>query len=207
MPFRSRHQIQPLAQFSKGLGKGEWQDASQSGVARMAISPRTLFATLWCTDTTQPRKTVLMSASFEKTKEWREQVIALKDEVIARKETGLAHDPTTLIKLFSIVWRVRAICDYNKESPSADLDIIAQDLQYKRPWFDHLAHIGEWIILDRQTQKLPHMEYHDFWLGDRNIPVQIFENIHDAGIDFDVCHTFAILLEENGLEALDDDTP
>ena len=173
----------------------------------MAISPRTLFATLWRTNTTQPRKTVLMGVSFEKTKEWREQVIALKDEVIARKETGLAHDPATCIKLFSIAWRVRAICDYNNESPSADLDIIAQDLQYQRPWFDHLAHIGEWIMLDRQTQKLPHMEYHDFWLGDKNIPVQIFENIHDAGVDIDLLHAFAIILEENGLEELDDDTP
>jgi len=165
----------------------------------MAISPRTLFTTLWCTDTTQPRKTVLMGASLEKIEEWREQIIAFKDEVIARRETGLEHDPTTCVRLFSIEWRVKAICHYNKESDSADLDIIAQDLQYPRRKFDYLCEIGEWIMLDRQTQKLPHMEYHDFWLGYENVPIQRWENQANDEVD----NTFAILLEQSGLE----DTP
>jgi hypothetical protein len=140
-----------------------------------------------------------MGISLEKVEKWREEIITIKGEIMARKEMGLEHDPTTCIKLFSVQWRVKAICYYNKESDSAYLDVVAQDLQYTRRKFDYLAHIGEWIMLDRDTQKLPLMEYCDFWTGEKNVPILYLENMPDNDVDY----AFALLLEENGLDDID----
>jgi hypothetical protein len=139
-----------------------------------------------------------MGISSEKVEKWRDEIIAIKSEITARKEMGLEHDPTTCVKLFSVEWRVKAICHYNKESDSAYLDVVAQDLQYTRRKFDYLCEIGEWIILDRDTQKLPLMEYCDFWTGEKNVP-----HTRRNQVDDDVDYAFALLLEENGLDDSD----
>lgn len=111
-----------------------------------------------------------MSINEKDIEKWRNEIVKLKEEVKDRITHGLNGDPNTAIKVFCIEWRVKAICYHNKENHSADLDIIAQEFNFSRRKLDYLCEIGEWLLLDRDTRKLPAMEYHTFWSNEENIP-------------------------------------